>query len=41
MKFTEILEELKIGEKVTREKWQKSGDSCTINFIMYNQKEEK
>lgn len=41
MKFTEILEKLKKGEKVTREKWQKSGDSCAINFIMYNQKEEK
>lgn len=41
MKFTEILEELKKGEKVTREKWQKPGDSCAINFIMYNQKEEK
>lgn len=41
MKFTEILEELKNGEKVTREKWEKPGDSCAINFIMYNQKEKK
>jgi hypothetical protein len=38
MKFTEILEELKKGEKVTREKWEKSGDSCTINFISYDPK---
>lgn len=41
MKFIEILEELKKGEKVTREKWQKYDDSGAINFIMYNQKEEK
>lgn len=39
MKFTEILEELKKGEKVTREKWEKP--SCTIDFIMYDQKKEK
>lgn len=38
MKFTEILEELKKGEKVTREKWEKPGDSCTIDFIIYDQK---
>lgn len=32
MKFTEILEELKKGEKATREKW---GDpDCTIDFIV-------
>lgn len=37
MKFTEILEELKKGEKVTREKWEKPGDSCAIDFIMYDQ----
>lgn len=36
MKFTEILEELKKGEKVTREKWQKPGDSCAIDFIVYD-----
>lgn len=39
MKFTEILENLKKGEKVTREKWEKP--SCTIDFIMYDQKKEK
>lgn len=38
MKFTEILETLKKGEKVTREKWEKPGDSCTINFISYDSK---
>ena len=36
MKFTEILEELKKGEKVTREEWQKPGDSCAIDFIVYD-----
>ena len=41
MKFTEILEELKKGKKVTREKWEKPGDSCAIDFIMHNQKKEK
>lgn len=41
MKFTEILEELKKGEKVTREEWEKPGDSCAIDFIMYNQKKDK
>ncbi len=38
MKFTEILEELRKGKKVTREKWEKPGDSCAIDFIMYDQK---
>ena len=41
MKFTEILEELKKGEKVTREEWEKPGDSCAIDFIMYDQKKDK
>lgn len=41
MEFTEILEELKKGEKVTREKWEKPGDSCAIDFIMYDQKKDK
>lgn len=41
MKFTEILEELRKGKKVTREKWEKPGDSCAIDFIMHNQKKEK
>lgn len=41
MKFTEILETLKKGEKVTREKWKKVGDSCAIDFIMYDQKKDK
>lgn len=35
MKFTEILENLKKGERVTREKWEKP--DCTIDFIMYDQ----
>lgn len=35
MKFTEILENLKKGEKVTREKWEKP--DCTIDFIVYDQ----
>lgn len=39
MKFTEILEELKKGEKVTREKWKKP--SCTIDFIIYDQNKGK
>lgn len=41
MKFTEILEELRKGVKVTREKWEKPGDSCAIDFIMYDQKKDK
>lgn len=41
MKFTEILEELKKGKKVTREKWEKPGGSCAIDFIMYDQKKDK
>ena len=41
MKFTEILEELKKGEKVTREKWEKHGDSCAIDFIVYDQDKGK
>lgn len=41
MKFTEILENLKKGEKVTREKWEKPGDSCAIDFIIYDQKRDK
>lgn len=41
MEFTEILEELKKGKKVTREKWEKPGDSCAIDFIMYDQKKDK
>lgn len=41
MKFTEILEELKKGEKVTREKWEKPGDSCAIDFIVYDQDKGK
>lgn len=39
MKFTEILEELKKGEKVTREKWEKS--DCTIDFVVYDQNKGK
>lgn len=39
MKFTEILEELKKGEKVTREKWGEP--DCAIDFIMYDQKKDK
>lgn len=35
MKFTEILENLKKGDRVTREKWEKP--DCTIDFIMYDQ----
>lgn len=35
MKFTEILENLKNGEKVTREKWGEP--DCTIDFIVYDQ----
>lgn len=41
MKFTEILENLKKGERVTREKWEKPGDSCAIDFIVYDQKKGK
>lgn len=39
MKFTEILEELKKGEKVTREKWKEP--SRTIDFIVYDQSKSK
>lgn len=39
MKFTEILEELKKGEKVTREKWGEP--DCTIDFIVYDQNKGK
>ena len=39
MKFTEILEELKKGEKVTREEWEKP--DCTIDFIVYDQNKGK
>lgn len=35
MKFTEILEELRKGKKVTREKWGEP--DCTIDFIVYVQ----
>lgn len=35
MKFTEILEELRKGKKVTREKWEEP--DCTIDFIVYDQ----
>lgn len=41
MKFTEILEELKKGEKVTREKWETAVDACSVYFIVYNQKKGK
>lgn len=41
MKFTEILETLKKGEKLTREKWEKHGDSCAIDFIVYDQDKGK
>ena len=41
MKFTEILEELKKGEKVTREKWKTAVDACSVDFIVYNQKKGK
>ena len=39
MKFTEILEELKKGEKATREKWGEP--DCTIDFIVYDQNKGK
>lgn len=39
MKFTEILEELKKGKKVTREKWGEP--DCTIDFIVYDQNKGK
>lgn len=39
MKFTEILEELRKGKKVTREKWGEP--DCTIDFIIYDQKKDK
>ena len=39
MKFTEILEELKKGKKVTREEWEKP--DCTIDFIVYDQNKGK
>lgn len=41
MKFTEILEELRKGKKVTREKWETAGDACSVDFIVYNQKNDK
>lgn len=41
MKFTEILEELKKGERVTREKWETASDACSVDFIVYNQKNGK
>lgn len=41
MEFTEMLEELRKGKKVTREKWEKPGDSCAIDFIIYDQKKDK
>lgn len=41
MKFTEILESLKKGEKVTREKWETAVDACSVYFIVYNQKKGK
>lgn len=39
MKFTEILENLKNGEKVTREEWGEP--NCTIDFIVYDQNKGK
>lgn len=39
MKFTEILENLKKGEKVTREEWGEP--NCTIDFIVYDQNKGK
>lgn len=36
MKFERILKKLKQGEKVTREKWETPGDSCGIDFIVYD-----
>lgn len=39
MKFTEILEELRKGKKVTREEWEKP--DCTIDFIVYDQNKGK
>lgn len=39
MKFTEILEELKKGERVTREEWGEP--DCTIDFIVYDQDKGK
>lgn len=39
MKFTEILENLKKGERVTREEWEKP--DCTIDFIVYDQNKGK
>lgn len=39
MKFTEILEELRKGKKVTREKWGEP--DCTIDFIVYDQDKGK
>lgn len=41
MKFTEILEELKKGKKVTREKWKTAVNACSVYFIVYNQKKGK
>ena len=39
MEFTEILENLKKGEKVTREEWGEP--NCTIDFIVYDQNKGK
>lgn len=39
MKFTEILENLKKGEKVTRERWKKP--DCNIDFIVHDQNKGK
>lgn len=41
MKFTEILEELRKGKKVTREKWKTAVDACSVYFIVYNPKNGK
>lgn len=41
MKFTEMLEELRKGKKVTREKWETAVDACSVYFIVYNQKKGK
>lgn len=41
MKFTKILEELRKGKKVTREKWETAVDACSVYFIVYNQKKGK
>lgn len=36
MKFERILKKIKEGKKVTREKWETPGDSCAIDFIVYD-----